>query len=414
MIDPRPPGRRRCRGLRLAAGALVVVAATACSHSNGNAGRANAGKPGATNAVKVIMASNGGQDGCALDPTSVPAGPVTFTVANKSAPGISEVELLRDQRIVGEKEDLAPGLDPVSFTVTLDGGSYQLYCPGASKEYQTLTVTGRAAAGPTGAVASILGHGTQDYAAYIIEQIGQLGDGVKALDTAVRSGDIDAAKAAYAKARLFWERSESAVEGFILVGFPVGDNAGNLDYLIDMRGSTPVDAKVGWKGFHAIERDLWQGSAITPATLAFSSELVGNVVKLNAIVALVHYQPEDLANGASDLIEEIQNTKITGEEEAFSHIDLADFSGNVEGAQQAYASLRPGLERIDGNLVSQIDRQFQVVLATLDGYRDPSALGGFRTYTPALRATDAPKLTAVIQPLHQSLSTVARKVVSAG
>ena len=29
-----------------------------------------------------------------------------------------------------------------------------------------------------------------------------------------------------------------------------------------MRASTPVDAKVGWKGFHAIERDLWQGGAI--------------------------------------------------------------------------------------------------------------------------------------------------------
>ncbi|MGV7830046.1 imelysin family protein, partial [Mycobacterium kansasii] len=81
--------------------------------------------------------------------------------------------------------------------------------------------------------------------------------------------------------------------------------------------------------------------------------------------------------GASDLIEEIQNTKITGEEEAFSHIDLMDFSGNVEGAQQAYASLRPGLDRIDANLVKQIDQQFRNVLATLDGYRDPTALGGY-------------------------------------
>jgi iron uptake system component EfeO len=53
------------------------------------------------------------------------------------------------------------------------------------------------------------------------------------------------------------------------------------------------------------------------------------------------------------------------------------------------------------------------VLNVLDGYRDPSALGGFRTYTPAVQGSDAPKLTAVIQPLHQSLSTVAQKVVSA-
>jgi iron uptake system component EfeO len=417
MVNHTIRARCRSREFWLTASALVAVAVfsvAACSHSSGSSSPSKAGQPGGTNAVKVTMANNGGKDGCALDTSSVPAGPVTFTVVNASAPGITEMELLRDQRIVGEKENLAPGLDPVSFTVTLDGGSYQLYCPGASTEYQTLTVTGRAPAGPTGTVATILSQGTKDYAAYIVNQIGQLGDGVKALDAAVQSGKLDAAKTAYAKARLFWERSEASVEGFVLPGFAVGDNAGNLDYLIDMRASTPVDAKVGWKGFHAIERDLWQGGAITPGTKALSTELVGNVGKLNTTVATLQYKPEDLANGASDLIEEVQNTKITGEEEAFSHIDLVDFSGNVEGAQQAYASLRPGLEKIDGNLVNQIDQQFQAVLMVLDGYRDPSALGGYRTYTPALQASDATKLTAVIQPLHQSLSTVAQKVVSAG
>ena len=54
---------------------------------------------------------------------------------------------------------------------------------------------------------------------------------------------------------------------------------------------------------------------------------MSNVGKLNSIVTTPQYKPEDLANGASDLIEEVQNTKITGEEEAFSHIDLVDFSG---------------------------------------------------------------------------------------
>ena len=77
-------------------------------------------------------------------------------------------------------------------------------------------------------------------------------------------------------------------------GFAVGDNAGSLDYLIDMRESTPVDAKVGWKGFHAIERDLWQGGAITPGTKALSTELVGNVGKLNGIVATSAVQARGL------------------------------------------------------------------------------------------------------------------------
>ena len=104
----------------LTTAALVAVCGlVACGHSASNSIPA---KTGGSNAVKVTMANDAGKDGCALDTTSVPAGPVTFTVANTNAPGISEVELLRDQRIIGEKENLAPGLDPVSFTVTLDGG----------------------------------------------------------------------------------------------------------------------------------------------------------------------------------------------------------------------------------------------------------------------------------------------------
>jgi iron uptake system component EfeO len=392
----------------LAAAALTVAA---CGSSQDSAK-----SPSTTNGVatvNVTLANTAGKDACSLDSAKAPAGPVTFKVANTSAPGITEVELLKDQRIVGEKENLAPGLDPVSFTVTLDGGPYKFYCPGGASEYLDFTATGQAEAAPTGSVPTILSQGTKAYAAYVVDQINQLNGAVKALDAAVQSGNVDAAKTAYAKARLFYERSESSVEGFVIRGYAVDDNAGSLDYLIDMRESTPVDAKVGWKGFHAIERDLWQGGAITPTTKALSAELVGNVGKLVGVVGPLHYKPEDLANGAADLIEEVQNTKITGEEEAFSHIDLADFAGNVEGAQQAYASLRPGLEKIDPGLVTQLDQQFQSVLTTLDGYRDPSALGGYQPYTPQLRATDAAKLTAVIQPLHDSLSTVAQKVVSA-
>ena len=63
--------------------------------------------------------------------------------------------------------------------------------------------------------------------------------------------------------------------------------------------------------------------------------------------------------------------------------------------------------------MATLDQQFQTVLTTLDGYRDAAAPGGYRVWTPALRGTDAPKLTAVIQPLHESLGTVAQKVVSA-
>ena len=83
-------------------------------------------------------------------------------------------------------------------------------------------------------------------------------------------------------------------------------------------------------------------------TKALSTELVGNVGTIERHrCRRCNTSPRICANGASDLIEEVQNTKITGEEEAFSHIDLVDFAGNVEGAQQAYAvaAARAGEDR---------------------------------------------------------------------
>jgi iron uptake system component EfeO len=410
-----PPLRRIAGPAVCAASALVL---TACGSGAAPTAAAPSAAPSAATgpaAMTITLANSGGADTCTPDTTSVPAGPVTVTVKNESAAGITEVELLKDQRILGEKENLAPGLAPVSFTVTLDGGAHQIYCPGADQDHVDFTVTGQAAPAPTGSVQSILAQGTKDYATYVNGQIDAMSAAVGELNTAVQAGDVEQAKAAYAKARPPYERAESNVEGFVLPGFEPEDNAGNLDYLVDMRESTPPDPAVGtsggWSGLHAVERDLWQKGAITDETKKFSADLVTNVGKLKEVVGTLEYKPEDLANGAADLLEEVQSGKISGEEEAYSHLDLVDFSANVEGAQQAYASLRPGLQQIDGDLVGKLDQQFQSVLSGLDAYRDPNALGGFTPYTPELKASDSAKLTALIQPLHDSLSAIAQKVV---
>jgi iron uptake system component EfeO len=407
----RPAPRRWLAAPTLLAASALALTACGSSPSTGAAPAPAPSADAGPGAVTITLANNAGSDSCAPDKSSIPAGPVTFTVKNESAAGITEVELLKDQRILGEKENLAPGLAPVTFTVTLDGGDYQIYCPGAGEDHVPFTVTGQAAAVPTGSAQSILQNGTKDYGAYVVGQIDGLAQSVGELDQAVQSGNVDNAKAAYAKARPFYEHAESAVEGFVLPGFAAEDNAGNLDYLIDMRESTPVDPAVGWSGLHAVERDLWQGGAITDQTKKYSTDLVANVGKLQDVVAELEYKPEDLANGASDLIEEVQSGKITGEEEAYSHLDLLDFAANVEGAQQAYAALRPGLQQIDADLVGKVDQQFQSVQTTLDGYRDPNALGGWKAYTPELQSSDSAKLTAAIQPLHDSLSSIAQKVV---
>jgi iron uptake system component EfeO len=408
---------RRRRALATV-GTLGVVAVTLAGCSGGESGDAStpAASAGATKGgvteVGVTLTSGSGSDTCDLSSTTAPAGPVTFKVTNKDSAAISEVELLSNDRIVGEKENLAPGLAPVSFTVTLGGGTYQVYCPGADKDTVAFTVTGAAAATPTGGTADLLTAGTKDYAQYVDGQVAAMVVAVQNLQKAVDSGDLQATKEAYATARPFYEKIESDVDGFVLPGYKPTDNKGNLDYLIDMRASS-LDPKVGWHGFHAIERDVFQGGKITPTTKQYAAELTSNVKKLSELSKGLTYKPEDLANGASDLLEEVQANKITGEEEKYSHLDLATFAGNVEGAEQAFADLQPALTKIDPDLTAQVTQQFAAVHTALEGYKDPNELGGYELWTAALRKKDAAKLSQDIQALQQPLSQIAEKVATA-
>lgn len=371
---------------------------------------ARAEAPVANGASQINIALVG--DACVIDHPSAKAGPVTFAITNKTATGITELELQSNNRILGEKENLAPGLPTVTFTVTLGGGTYQIYCPGAKQETQAFTVTGQAAAAAAGSTATILAEGTKEYARYVDTVVSGMVTAVARLKSAIDANDLTAARNEYPQAHMFYERIESDVDGFVLPGFKATDNAGNLDYLIDMRASN-LDPKVGWHGFHAIERDLFQDNKITDGTKQLAAELQRNVAELDKQVKTLDYKPEDLANGAADLLEEVQSTKISGEEEAFSHYDLVDFAGNVEGAQQAFAFLEPGLEKIDLDFTRRIQAQFAQVTRMLDSYRDPTQPGGYKLYTREIKTADAVKLSKTIQALQEPLSKIAEKVATA-
>lgn len=391
--------------------ALIVATPAAFAAAHADAASAAPVKNGVSQ-VHITLTGDHGQV-CALDHASAKAGPVTFTVTNKTATAITEVELQSDNRILGEKENLAPGLPPVSFTLTLGGGNYQIYCPGAKHEMVAFKVTGKAAPQSTGSTAAILADGSKQYAQYVDGVVDAMATAVDRLKTDIDAGNLAKAKVDYPLARPFYERIESDVDGFVLPGHKATDNAGNLDYLIDMRASN-LDPKVGWHGFHAIERDLFKNGAITAETKQQAAELQKNVDRLDKLVKTLHYRPEDLANGAADLLEEVQSTKITGEEEAYSHYDLVDFAGNVEGAQQAFAFLEPGLKRIDPALTQRVKQQFAKVNALLDTYRDPKEPGGFKRYTAEIKAADAAKLSRSIQALQEPLSKIAEKVATVG
>ena len=183
-------------------------------------------------------------DGCVATPDTVPAGQVTFVITNVDALSVTEVELVSDQRIVGERENLAPGFDS-TFSARLDGGSYQVFCPGAATEKPPFTVTGEAAA-QSADLTALLDQATIDYGTYVDDQISFLLVPVQELAAAIKAGDLAAAQAAYIKARPFYERIE-----------PVAESFPDLDPAIDLRVGD-VEAGTTWTGFHPIEQGLFE------------------------------------------------------------------------------------------------------------------------------------------------------------
>jgi iron uptake system component EfeO len=340
-------------------------------------------------------------NGCSSNATSFPAGPLTVNIKNQDATAVSEVELLSGQRIVAEKENLPPGFSG-SFSVNIDAGTYTLYCPGAKVEKTDWTITGTAPSPAGGTVADLLTQGAADYAKYVTNQVGYLLDTSKALQTALHGTDLTAAQDAYMKARPYYEKIEPVAESFT-----VGDV--DLDAAIDARADD-VDADK-WTGFHRIEKGLFQDKSLD-GLATYGDGLVDNVTKLQSLTNGLTYKPYELANGAQDLLDEVSKTKITGEEERYSKIDILDFQANDEGAEQAFAALLPALKQIDSSLSDTISTAFKTLDELVDSYRTGSNPSGFQLYG-SISDADRQKFAAAVKAVQEPLSQVAQKVSNA-
>ncbi len=167
---------------------------------------------------------------------------------------------------------------------------------------------------------------------------------------------------------------------------------------------------LSWTGYHRIEKGLFQDKSLAGLD-PYATGLMTNIEKLQGLTKNLTYQPAELANGAVGLLDEASKTKITGEEERYSHIDLVDLQGNVEGSEQAFAALKPALDKIDPTLSSTIATRFAALDTLLNKYRDASQPGGFVLFTK-LTPADTRAISQAITAVSEPLSTVAGKVVT--
>jgi len=234
------------------------------------------------------------------------------------------------------------------------------------------------------------------YRDYLEENTAELVAKTKPFVAAVVAGNVAEAKDLYPAARIPYERIE-----------PVAGSFGDLDPRIDAReDGVPADE---WGGFHRIEKALWVEDT-TEDMAPVAKQLQADVEELDEKVKTVELDPVEIAVGANELLAEVSGSKITGEEERYSHIDLVDFEANVEGSEAAFEAVKPLLDETDADLSGEIEADFKMVFDSLQPYRTE---GGFVSYTDLTKA-DTRKLSIKIDTLAEKLSQVPAAIDSDG
>ncbi|WP_214891835.1 iron uptake system protein EfeO [Exiguobacterium sp. H66] len=225
-----------------------------------------------------------------------------------------------------------------------------------------------------------------DYRDYAINELDAFTNKTEAFTTAVKEGDLEKAKALYAPARMHYERAE-----------PIAEVFGDLDPKIDARAGDVKESE--WGGYHRIEQGLFE-KGTTKGYEQYAEQLMQDVHLLRAKVETVDVTPELLVTGATDLLNEVSTSKVTGEEDRYSHTDLYDFAANVQGAEKIYQLLNPSLMKRDDALSKEIAARFEDVNALLEAKKTEK---GYVLYTD-LSKTDVKQLSQAINELAEPLS----------
>jgi iron uptake system component EfeO len=387
---------KRLSSSRLAASALAVVVSGVLVSCTKN----KAENAGGAQALTVKSSDNA----CEVSANTAPGGNLTFDIENTGS-NVTEFYLLGSDglRIIGEVENIGPGLKR-NLVVTASEGDYFAACkPGMVGDgiKTPFKVTAASTAQPAPAVTALLETATAQYQLYVREQSVQLNEKTKVFAAAVIAGKADEARSLYASTRVHWERIE-----------PVAESFGDLDPQLDAR-EADLEPGQEWTGWHRIEKDLWpqKAESYTPLTAGelkvLADRMVADTETLNTRIQTLTFSPDQLGNGAKELLDEVATGKVTGEEEFWSGTDLWDFQANVDGARVAFEVLQPALAIKDKALSATLTERFASLQRLLDTHRVGD---GFKMYSE-LSSAEIKALADAVNALGEPLSKLTAAVI---
>lgn len=236
-----------------------------------------------------------------------------------------------------------------------------------------------------------------EYKLYVSEHTEQFLTDVTEFVAAIKADDLEKAKALFAPTRTSYEKIE-----------PIAELFADLDVSIDARADDYelAEQDPAFTGFHRIEYVLWIKDT-TEGLDTYADQLLADVTELNDRIAGLTFPPETVVGGAAVLMEEVAATKISGEEDRYSHTDLWDFEANFDGARKIFDLLKPLVIEDDPEFVASVESNFADVYEVLAQYHAEG--GGFVSY---LELTDEDRtfLSTRVNTLAEDLATLRGKL----
>ncbi|WP_369585425.1 iron uptake system protein EfeO [Kingella oralis] len=329
---------------------------------------------------------------------TVPSGQTVFQIKNDSTRKL-EWEILKGVMVVDERENIAPSLSD-KMTVTLLPGEYEMTCGLLTNPRGKLIVTDSGFKNTTDEAAlEKLAQPLGDYKKYVQGEAKELVSKTEAFVAAVKAGDIDKAKSLFASTRVHYERIE-----------PIAELFNELDPAIDAREDDfkdgPKDAN--FTGFHRIEHALWVEKDVK-GVQTVADKLLEDVKKLQTEIDELNFPPTKVVGGAAALIEEVAGSKITGEEDRYSHTDLSDFQANVDGAQKIVDLFRTPIAEKNKALLDKVDANIKQVNEILAKYKTADGFADYGKLTKADRNALQVPINALAEDLSQLRGTLGLK-----
>ena len=189
------------------------------------------------------------------------------------------------------------------------------------------------------------------YRTYVTRQLLLESDQVRALETAIGTGQLTAARAAWLTAHLTWHRIGGAYDAF-----------GNLTLAIDGTSDRLRDgaASPQFTGFHKVETDLWQTDDLTAAA-ADTATVLGDIDELALAFPRETVGATELPLRTHEILEDALRDELSGADDDGSGTDLASVGADVDGTRELLTVLAPFLDRRAPDLVATVSTELNTV-----------------------------------------------------